>query len=156
MDEILDSQHHPDDLAAAAEDFSADVDLDSAAAIATRYPTLGAWVDGWLLVVYRRPVRGRQLTWCPEWWQHPEARLRLTALWQTWEAMRLEPPFGIADWLRVHLDHHMPILLSPDGPFKGCSVEGHSERPVEKLPSSPDPTDLQDAEDRVLDAVAAT
>ena len=106
----------------------------------TYFPTLDAWVENWLLVVYRRAVNGRQSTWCPEWWQHPEAKLRLTVLWQTWEAMRLEPPFGMADWLRVHCDHHMPILLSPEGPFRGCHPDKHTEWPTERLPSTPDMT----------------
>ncbi len=140
----------PSDLDAGPEDFSTDLDLDvdvdEPAITPTRYPTVDAWVDNWLLVVYRRPTRGPQFTWCPEWWRHPEAKLRLTALWQTWEAMRLEPPFGMADWLRVHCDHHMPILLSPDGPFKGCESTGHSKRAVEQLPSTPDQTAPQDAD----------
>jgi hypothetical protein len=141
----------PATLDAEPEDFSADaVDAGDArggsAPTPTRYPTVDAWVQNWLLVFYRRPVRGRQLTWCPEWWRHPEAKLRLTALWQTWEAMRLEPPFGMADWLRVHCDHHMPILMSPDGPLKGCEPEHHTERPLYKLPTTPDPTSPRDTD----------
>jgi hypothetical protein len=147
--------HDPAHLDAGPEDFSIDVDDDATPApTPTRYPTVDAWVDNWLLVVYRRPVRGRQFTWCPEWWRHPEAKLRLTALWQTWEAMRLEPPFGMADWLRVHCDHHMPILLSPDGPFKGCEPDKHSDRPVDQLPTTPDQTSARDdgpSDDTYLD-----
>ena len=28
------------------------------------------------------------LTWCPLWWQHPEANARLEALWRAWEVCR--------------------------------------------------------------------
>jgi hypothetical protein len=28
-------------------------------------------------------------------------------------------------WLRDHLDHHMPVLLSADGPLKGCRPGSH-------------------------------
>jgi hypothetical protein len=54
--------------------------------------------------------------------------------------LRLEPATGMSVWLRDHADHHMTVLLDPDGPFKGCSPEkGHGVR----LPALPldDPPD---------------
>ena len=55
--------------------------------------------------------------WSATWWKHPEAISRLVALSQAWEALRLEPTFGISVWWRDHADHHMRMLMSPEGPF---------------------------------------
>lgn len=67
-------------------------------------------------------------TWCPKWWEHPEAIYRLESLWRSWEHLRLDPALGSSTWLREHLDHHLPRLLDTAGPFKGCSVDGHTVR----------------------------
>ena len=63
----------------------------------------------------------------PQWWQHAEAITRLTALWHSWEALRLEPGTGMAIWLREHLDHQLPVLLGRGGPFAQCSEDEHIE-----------------------------
>lgn len=55
--------------------------------------------------------------WAAEWWRYPEAISRLDALWRSWEALRLEPTFGMSVWWRDHADHHMRMLMSPEGPF---------------------------------------
>jgi hypothetical protein len=90
------------------------------------YRSLHLFVAELLLPTYRRKVDGRSLTWCPRWEQHPEAVVRLEALWRSWEHLRLDPALGISVWLRDHLDHHYPILLDPHGPFRGCSLtRGH-------------------------------
>lgn len=99
------------------------------------YPTLPAFVHDFLARTYVRAVDGRSTTWCPKWWHHAEAVYRLEALWRSWELLRLEPATGISDWLRDHADHHMTILLSPDGPFRGCSpTKGHQSREPLRLP----------------------
>ena len=67
--------------------------------------------------MYRRPLGG-EFRWCPQWWRHAEAITRLTALWQSWEAMRLQPGTGTANWLRDHLDHQLPVLLGRSGPVR--------------------------------------
>jgi hypothetical protein len=41
-------------------------------------------------------------------------------------------------WLRDHADHHMAVLLSADGPFKGCKPDNHGER-LAPLPTSAPP-----------------
>lgn len=43
--------------------------------------------------------------------------------------MRLDAALGTSSWVREHLDHHLPILLSDGAPFKGCSIKnGHADR----------------------------
>jgi hypothetical protein len=103
------------------------------------YPTLEAFIEDYLVLVYRRALSGPSVTWCPEWWRHAEAIIRLDALWRAWETLRLEPGTGMSVWLRDHADHHMPILLDADGPFKGCEPGAHSARPLAPLPFTPPP-----------------
>src|SRR5712691_8399237 len=88
------------------------------------YDGVEDWVTGQFLPMFRRPLGG-EYRWCRQWWQHAEAITRLTALWHSWETLRLEPGTGIATWLRDHLDHQLPILLGRAGPFAQCSEEEH-------------------------------
>ena len=91
------------------------------------YPGVEEWVTGQFLSMFRRPLGG-EYRWCRQWWRHAEAITRLTALWHAWETMRLQPGTGIANWLRDHLDHQLPILLGRAGPFAQCSEDEHIER----------------------------
>jgi hypothetical protein len=99
------------------------------------FATLQEWVEKWLLPVYRRSVDGHAMTWCREWWRHPEAYLRLDALWRAWEYLRKQPATGMAVWLRDYCDPHMAVLLSESGPFKGCEPERHSPYELAPLPT---------------------
>jgi Domain of unknown function (DUF4913) len=103
-----------------------------------RYSGLEAWVTGHLLPTYLRQSGPR--TWCPQWWRHPEALERLEALWRAWEALRLDATTGMSIWWRDHADHHLPILLSPDGPFARCAARTH-QKPPDPLPTDPAPPD---------------
>jgi hypothetical protein len=115
------------------------------------FGSLEAFVTDYLLRMYRRSVSGNDTTWCREWWHHPEAIVRLDALWRAWEYLRLDPATGMSVWLRDHCDFHMRVLLSADGPFKGCTPEAHTARPLVPLPSKPMPELLA----KQLDAVSA-
>ena len=88
------------------------------------YASVQDWVSEHFLLMYRRPLGG-EFRWCRQWWRHAEAITRLTALWQSWEAMRLQPGTGTANWLRDHLDHQLPVLLGRSGPFAQCSEDEH-------------------------------
>ena len=90
------------------------------------YGGVEEWVNGQFLPMFRRPLGG-EFRWCSQWWRHAEAITRLTALWHSWEVLRLEPGTGIASWLRDHLDHQLPVLLSRSGPFAQCSEDEHVE-----------------------------
>jgi len=71
--------------------------------------------------------------WAANWWEYPEAVLRLDAMWRTWEAARASST-GMSSWLRDHADYHMAILTSPDGPFAKSAT---SCAPGEPLPITP-------------------
>jgi hypothetical protein len=91
------------------------------------FDSLDEWIHGWLLPLYRRSLDVSNAVFCPEWWRHPEAYLRLDALWKSWEFMRRKPGTGMAVWLRDYCDYHMAVLMREQtGPFKGCSHEHHN------------------------------
>jgi hypothetical protein len=93
------------------------------------YGSVDEFVREKLSQTYRRLVGERaQHRWSAEWWRNAEAVSRLEALWRSWEALRLDPTTGMSVWWRDHADHHMPILLSPDGPFgKSLDSNDHGE-----------------------------
>jgi hypothetical protein len=95
------------------------------------------WVTEQFLPMFRRPLGG-EFRWCAQWWRHAEAITRLTALWHSWETMRLEPGTGIAVWVRDHLDHHLPVLLGRSGPFAQCSEDEHIEPRQARADLAPD------------------
>ncbi|MFV0459914.1 MAG: DUF4913 domain-containing protein [Actinomycetales bacterium] len=92
-------------------------------------PALADFVRHVVVGVLVRRIDGRARTWCSQWWEHPDAVLRLEGLRQSWEMCRAEPDLGMSVWLRDHADYHLPILCEVDGPFRGCSPErGHAPR----------------------------
>lgn len=119
--------------------FAGDALLAAPAAGSTTVPLFGSvqeWVAGHFALVYRRPVSPAS-RWCASWWDHAEAVCRLEALWRTFEAARLEPLRGMADWYR-DLDPQLAVLTSPAGPFAQCTPERHSPpRPLPLLPVPP-------------------
>lgn len=109
------------------------------------YETLPDFVAHFLIKSYRRHIPAKN-AWCKEWWKHPEATMRLSALWRAWETLRLEPGTGMSVWWRDHADHHMAKLLASDGPFKGCTANEHGENgKLEPLPWASPPPELYDA-----------
>ncbi|HEY7146074.1 MAG TPA: DUF4913 domain-containing protein [Streptosporangiaceae bacterium] len=101
------------------------------------YSSVEEWVTSHFLPMFRRPLGG-EYRWCAQWWRHAEAITRLTALWHTWEALRLQPGTGMATWLRDHLDHHLPVLLGRTGPFSMCSEDEHID-PRQATTAQPPP-----------------
>jgi hypothetical protein len=81
---------------------------------------------------YVREVNeGAALAWCPEWYKHPEALIRMESIWRAWEHLRLEPALGVSSWWLNHADPHMRVLMDKEGPFKKCAYDGH-KRPAEE------------------------
>jgi len=103
------------------------------------FASLWDFVSQWLLPTYRRISDHPNFAWCPQWWRHPEVVVRLDALWRSWEHLRLQPGTGMSVWLKDHLDHHMAVLLSQDGPMHRCKPTGHHERALEPIPSDTPP-----------------
>lgn len=105
------------------------------------YPTSEEWFTEYWSWVYRRSLGRSTALWCECWWAHPEAVIRVEALWRSWEAARqADPMSGIATWMVNTADPMMSQLLSPEGPFKACYA-GHVEAKdgKERLPDNPAP-----------------
>lgn len=98
------------------------------------YSDVGAFVENYLSSVYRRQVTDISDTaWCPQWWQHAEAVVRLDALWRAWEYYRKDKQ-GLSYWFLKHADPQMEQLFSSKGPFKYCTVRGGHQSKVTPLP----------------------
>jgi Domain of unknown function (DUF4913) len=105
------------------------------------YASVEDWVLEYFLPMFRRTLGG-EYRWCAQWWRHGEAISRLSALWQAWEVHRIDPGSGISAWYRDHLDHHLPVLLGPRGPFYQCSETTHRE--PQQATAVPAPADWWD------------
>ncbi|OYO13124.1 hypothetical protein CGZ98_06150 [Enemella evansiae] len=101
-----------------------------------QYPNADAWLRGWLLNVWQPTIPpGANDTfqsnapppthWCPRWWLHPEAVVRIEALWRTWEDAQPDAYRGMALWFRDQFDHHWPRLVGTPGPFMYCTNDTH-------------------------------
>jgi hypothetical protein len=87
---------------------------------------------------YVREVNeGATFAWCPEWYKHPEALIRMEAIWRAWEHLRLEPALGISTWWLNHADPHMRVLMDKEGPFKKCAYDGHKSSRTPGLAALP-------------------
>lgn len=93
------------------------------------FETLPDFVSKFLVRAYRRDISPKA-AWCREWWRHPEAVCRLSSLWRSWEALRLEPGTGASVWWLNHADPHMAKLLDGNGPFKGCTKDAHGANKI--------------------------
>lgn len=87
------------------------------------YGSVDEFVREYLRNVYRRRIDGRHRCWAGRWWEHDEAVIRLEALWRSWEHLRQDAATGMSVWWRDHADHHMAVLMDPDGPF-ATATEG--------------------------------
>lgn len=96
-------------------------------------------------IVCRRLGQGTAM-WCPEWWRHREAVIRLDALWRAFEYLTRDPELGMSTWWLYHADPHLRALTDPDsGPFALCDPEeGHATYPLGPLPVRPAPADVWD------------
>jgi hypothetical protein len=105
------------------------------------YPDVAAFVEGFWAPTFARAVGPKIETvrWCPQWWAHAEAIVRLEAAWRAWEVLRLDPGTGPSAWLRDHADPCQAALTAPDGPFRRCSTQHQAAAP---LPCATPPTGL--------------
>lgn len=101
-----------------------------------------ASVEEWVVSFFAELIRRKPKTsfmWCPRWWDHGEAVLRLEGMWRAWEALRLDGTTGMSVWARDHLDPHLRSLTDPEtSPFAGCIDGSHTQfEPLEVVPAPP-------------------
>lgn len=102
------------------------------------YPDLIAFYTKRLSPMIRRRDGGGR-SWCAQWWRHPEAVARLTALWHAWETLRLEPGTGMSSWWTFHFEPCYSVLADAErGPFQACGRKTHSDK-LGPLPHDPLP-----------------
>jgi len=83
---------------------------------------------------------GRGLTWCPQWWMHAEAIARLMALWEAWEALRLDGGTAMGTWWRDHCGPQLGVLMNgEEGPLHLCKPDHHGgiPAPLKSAPAGP-------------------
>ena len=103
------------------------------------YGSTDEFVREKLIHIYARKVGPQNdgvFRWAADWWRYPEAVSRLESLWRAWESLRLDGATGMSSWWRDHADHHMPMLMSVDGPFAFATSRNS---PGDPLPYEPPP-----------------
>jgi hypothetical protein len=71
------------------------------------------------------------------WWRYSQVVARLEGLWRAWEHLRQDPATGANVCWAEHAGHHMPTLLSPDGPFaRAKDLDSTSSRGARTVASS--------------------
>lgn len=133
---VRELQAQVEDLAARVEALTQELaDLSAAVSAGPRlaslvreelaYPSLERWVADFFMPTFRRTFGG-EFRWCTRWRDHPEAVLRLDALWRAYESLRSDGPLDMASWLTNFLDPQLPVLLGRSGPFGQCSTDRHT------------------------------
>lgn len=91
------------------------------------------WVEVMIHDLESVPDESTHQFWCPEWWQHPEAVSRLSALYEAYG--EAETDHTLSAWWTQHWDSHARVLFTAGGPFKNCQ-RGHRflERKEEYTP----------------------
>ncbi len=99
--------------------------------------SLSKWVEEVFVWHFTRDHQTQAWYWCPKWWDHVEAVSRLTALWWAWESMHNSTPpgTGLAGWYH-ELDHQLPILMGPQGPFRLCKAGIRHHNAEARLPTN--------------------
>jgi hypothetical protein len=97
----------------------------------------------WLTRAYRREIfgDGRTRVWAARWWerQHEEAINRLLVMWLAYEQAIAQGGGAPSSIWVYHFDHHMQVLMMPDGPFAGAKGEENACGRGEPLPYLPPP-----------------
>jgi hypothetical protein len=107
-----------------------------------QYTCLSEWVEDYFAPTFTWQV-SKSVRWCASWWDHPEAIIRLSVLWQLWEAAAAsadQDPSAMGSWLRDWLDRLMPALTAEHGTFARCQVGVHvngGENPHNALSALP-------------------
>lgn len=100
------------------------------------------WFEGWLAPVIRRPFNAGTYL-CGQWQERCEAVERVMALWEDWEAARVEGGNATSYSWTVHFNAHWAELADSAGgrPFTACARRGQHDTDPGALPTLP--TDLE-------------
>ncbi len=79
------------------------------------------WVEVMIHDLESVPDESTHQYWCREWWRHPEAVSRLSALYEAYG--EAETDRALSAWWTQHWDSHARVLFSKVGPFKDCQRE---------------------------------
>lgn len=114
------------------------------------YESVVDFTENYLASIYDRPTHPQRRAWCAQWWSHAELMARFTALWTSWEYLRIHGgPEAMAKWLVSYADPIMSVVFDPNGPLSQCTIETHrgsKHAPECKLPTVPaSPELLMDA-----------
>lgn len=82
---------------------------------------LVSWVESTLARI--ESLSTKELAWCPQWWDHPEAVDRFSALHRQYVECLAEG--SLSSWWVDHWDRHAPQLFARDGIFEQCRAAGH-------------------------------
>lgn len=97
-----------------------------------RFATVYDFFDDYLAPAFEVQDRNQEKRWCSYWWDHRTVLHRIEAMWRKYEKMRLTDPAGAdEEFLRIVIDHHMPVLLGPQSPMSECDrgkAHAHSRR----------------------------
>lgn len=92
------------------------------------YGSVDEFVREYLRHAFKRKIDGKSRVWAARWWEYDEAVIRLEALWRSWEFLRRDPATGMSVWWRDHADHHMGVLMDPQGPFSAADTLAEENR----------------------------
>ncbi|MGV9354199.1 DUF4913 domain-containing protein [Streptomyces misionensis] len=96
------------------------------------FPSLVEFVEDYVVQIVCTMEGEDPLAWCSSWWAHAEALVRLSAMWRSFEYLRVDAALGMSVWWRDHVDPHMRRLRDPlTGPFAACRRAGTH---IEQLP----------------------
>lgn len=92
--------------------------------IEPKYKSVVEFVDDFIRPMWATTRNGQDTAnWSKQWYLHPEAVSRLSALWRIYEIHRGRDPENFLEgFLRVHADYHMRYLMSEESVFAQCST----------------------------------
>lgn len=121
-------------------------DIEEDAPVEPAYSSLPEFVSNFLLPTWIHQTQ--QGCWCIKWWEHPEAVVRLEALWHAFEAMRQVPGESLSSWFLFHRDPHMHALTTREtSPFFKCDVAKGTHVLAPTWPEEPAPAHLYEPPD---------
>lgn len=91
--------------------------------IEPKYKSIFEFVDEFIRPMWATTRSGQdKVNWSKQWYSHPEAMSRLSALWRIYEVQRQRDPQNFLEgFLRVHADYHMRHLMAERSVFSECT-----------------------------------